>query len=158
MTPFVRKFIQENALPHMPNRVRVLEIGALNINGVVRDLIEPIAERYVGVDLQAGANVDIIADAHDLGALFGVGDFDVVLCLETFEHDSHFWLTLRSIHYALTPGGIFVLTVPKFEFPLHHQPDYWRFGADSIQVLMEGYKILSCAEFEGGIGAVGQLQ
>jgi hypothetical protein len=60
---------------------RVLEFGSLDINGSVRDLFN--ADIYLGVDLQGGPGVDIVADAmffdHPI-------KFDCVVCCEVLEH------------------------------------------------------------------------
>lgn len=84
---------------------RVVEFGSLDINGSPRVLF-PGAD-YVGVDLQAGRGVDIVADCvtweSDVPA-------DVVLCLETLEHASDRPGIIRSAWKALRPGGRLILT------------------------------------------------
>jgi hypothetical protein len=64
-------------------RKQVLEIGSLNINGSIRQFFEQCI--YVGVDIGAGRDVDVIAKGEDLS--YADGSFDVVASCECFEHN-----------------------------------------------------------------------
>lgn len=160
MTPYVRKFIERYAVPAIPVGTRILELGSLNVNGTIRDLFEGHCEEYIGIDLRDGVGVDEVMPFHDLSYRFGWRSFGAVICLETLEHDPHFWETLQNIRFVLNKGGIFVVSVPDFQFIYHAEPkDYWRFSRDSVfEVLMYGFRMSACEEYEGGIGAVGALQ
>ena len=52
------------------DRVNVLEVGSLDINGSVRELFKNC--RYVGVDLQLGPGVDLPGTVAACGAIDGV--------------------------------------------------------------------------------------
>ena len=84
----------------------VLEIGGININGGVRDLIPHT--RWVSVDIIHGPDVDIVADAADLrlGELF-----DVVVCAEVFEHTPKSAAIIVTAYEHLRSGGCFVATM-----------------------------------------------
>jgi len=126
--------------------IKILEVGSLNINGGVRDLF-PFPNEFTGIDLQKGEGVDIQMNAHDLTWRFGSEVFDIVICLDTLEHDDAFWVTIKNIREVLRTRGLLFLSVPAFTFPIHRHPkDYWRFGEDAFrEVLLKGFKIL---EFE----------
>ena len=63
--------------------ISVLEIGSFNINGSVREVIQPFAKNYFGIDMQDGEGVDLVAD----GALYESPEtYDVIVTAETFEH------------------------------------------------------------------------
>jgi 2-polyprenyl-3-methyl-5-hydroxy-6-metoxy-1,4-benzoquinol methylase len=47
--------------------------------------------------------------------LIGAGPFDVVICSEVIEHLENPRLTFRSLHTALKPGGVLLLTMPNQE-------------------------------------------
>jgi len=64
-------------------RKNVLEVGSLNINGSIRQFFQQC--NYVGVDLGAGRDVDVIAKGEDLS--YADGSFDVVASCECFEHN-----------------------------------------------------------------------
>lgn len=76
----VRDYVAEAAVVD-DSDLFIVEIGSRNINGTVRDLF-PGAE-YVGVDIEDGKGVDVVADAKDWAPPYAP---DVVLCLEVFEH------------------------------------------------------------------------
>jgi SAM-dependent methyltransferase len=84
---------------------RVLEFGSLDINGSVRDLFR--TDTYLGVDLQGGPGVDIVADAmffdHPI-------KFDVVVCCEVLEHAKYWDRIIQSAHRNLNLGGWFIVT------------------------------------------------
>lgn len=127
---------------------RVLEIGSLDVNGQVRDLF-PGTEAYIGIDTVAGPNVDLVLNGHDVLAHFGPAAFDLVLCLETLEHDPAFWLTLQGIREVVKPGGIVCISAPGNGFPEHHAPDHWRFLPDAFKhVMFEGLELLAWEEME----------
>lgn len=112
MTPEVRNWIANARGKYIPTPPgRVLEIGSLDVNGQVRDLFTD-AEVYIGVDNIAGRNVDVVLNGHDVLSHFGAGAFDLVLCLETLEHDPAFWLTLQGVRAVLKPGGLACISVP----------------------------------------------
>ena len=63
--------------------LNVLEIGSLDINGSVRPMFKPFQGNYVGIDMQEGPGVDIVADA---AKFINFEAYDVVVCAEVFEH------------------------------------------------------------------------
>jgi len=139
----VRAYVEKHTrkLGHAP---AVLEVGALDINGGVRDLF-PGAVQYLGVDLDPGPGVDLVADAHELDRLAEVhqdetmaaGRFDLVLCLEMLEHDDAPWLTAGQLCRMVRPGGTVIVTARGNGFPEHNRPDRWRFMRDGIRSLLE---------------------
>lgn len=112
----------------------VLEVGSADVNGTVRDLF---GGAYTGVDHQDGPGVDLVASSHQLGELFDPDSFDVVLCLETLEHDPNPWSTLQQIAAVTKPGGTIVLTARGNGFPEHNRPDLWRFLRDGMRQLVD---------------------
>lgn len=82
---------------------RVIELGSLDINGSPRHLFDDDVD-YVGVDLQSGPGVDVVADA----ATVGLEPADVVLCLEVFEHATNPEAIIRNARVLLRRGGLFV--------------------------------------------------
>ncbi len=112
---------------------RVLDIGSLDINGNNRQFFEN--PDYIGIDIGAGANVDVVARGHEY-----VADepFDVVISTECFEHDQYWHRTFNAvIRRHLKDGGLFVFTCATTGRPEHGTrrtspsdapfvPDYYR--------------------------------
>lgn len=111
----------------------VLEMGGLDVNGGVRHLIAH--DRWFAVDIVDGPGVNRVADAHDLGDIVADHSCDLVLCLEMLEHDSDPNATFATIARTLTYDGIALVTTRSEGFPLHHEPDYWRFAFADIEAL-----------------------
>jgi SAM-dependent methyltransferase len=126
----------------------VLEVGSYNVNGTIRDVYQPDALSYTGVDLSPGPCVDVVCDSHHLGDRFAPESFDTVLCCETLEHDLRPWVTVAHLHALLKPGGHLLITTPTFGFPLHRYPiDCYRFGEDAYRhFLFEGMDVLRLEE------------
>jgi SAM-dependent methyltransferase len=130
----------------MLERQRVIEIGSLDVNGSVRGLFESPRE-YMGVDLEAGPSVDLVADAHDLplpDARFTVG-----VCCEMLEHDEAPWLTLAEVRRVMREGAVLLLTCRGFDergaFQLHEYPiDCVRFSVAGVRGLLRhtGFEII----------------
>ena len=123
MTPGVRLWA-EKTLRTLPDG-DVLEIGALDVNGGVADLLNG-GHRYVGLDKMAGPGVDVVFDA----ACFIADDaWDSILVFDALEHDPCWWTTAAAITRGLRAGGLAIISVPDFGYPLHHAPDYYRWSA-----------------------------
>ena len=91
---------------HITPADRVVEFGSLDINGGIRHLLEPNAT-YVGVDVQSGPGVTIIADAATWQPDIAP---DLVVCLEVFEHAQNWQQIIANAHSILAPGGQFIAT------------------------------------------------
>lgn len=95
----------------------------------------PDAREYVGLDLTAGPEVDVVGDAHYLNGIFPPARFDAVISAYTLEHIARPWIVAQQIAHVLRPGGILFLAT-NHTFPLHSAPsDYYRFSANGLEVL-----------------------
>lgn len=84
----------------------VLDVGSLDINGNNQYLFDDCL--YLGIDLAAGRNVDIVSKGHEL--TLPDNTFDLVVSTECFEHDQYYDKTLKNILRLLKPGGLFLFT------------------------------------------------
>src|SRR5512140_2189307 len=110
-------------------RVRVVEIGAQDVNGSLRD-VAPKRFEYVGVDFVAGKGVDVVLD--DPYVLpFEAASADIVVSSSCFEHAEMFWLVFLEVMRILKPRGLFYLNVPSNGMYHRHPVDCWRFSPDS---------------------------
>ena len=124
------KFYHKYCVENIKNK-KILDVGSYSVNGNVR----PIFERgqYIGVDMEMGPNVDVVANANNLP--FEKNSFDIIVSISCFEHDDMFWVTFLEMCRVLNEGGYMYINAPS-NGPYHGHPgDNWRFYADSWKAL-----------------------
>lgn len=110
----------------------VVDFGSYSVNGNVRDIFEP-AMKYIGLDMEAGPNVDVVSTNQETP--FDNKSIDVVISTSCFEHDSCFWMTFLEMCRIVKPGGLIYINAPSAG-PYHGYPgDCWRFYKDSWKAL-----------------------
>ena len=98
----------------------------------------------VGLDIKAGAGVDVVADAHKLP--FDDESFNIVLCTEVLEHLHSPEIAINEMERVLIKGGKLILTT-RFIFPIHEAPnDYFRYTKYGLRHLFSGWDILGIKE------------
>ena len=124
----------------------ILDLGSQDINGSYRPLFSEASWRYLGVDMAAGNNVDVVLrDPYDWQEI-ATGSADVLISGQTFEHTEFFWLTMQQIAGALKPNGLCCLIAPSAG-PEHRYPvDCWRVYPDGFRALARsaGLETLEC--------------
>lgn len=135
-----------------------LDVGALDVNGSYRLLIEAQGLAYVGVDIRAGRNVDIVMD--DPRKLpFSDHTFSVVISGSCIEHAEDPWTLVREMVRVAKPGAHVILHAP-FAWHVHgHPSDYWRFTDEGLKLLLEqaGATVV-CSYMPAPIGRAGWKQ
>lgn len=129
----------------------VLEIGSRARSGVTRRDCLPRQLGYVGFDVLAGPNVDVVGDAHELSRHFPPGRFAAVMSLAVFEHLAMPWKAVIEINRVLRTGGLVFVNTPQ-TWPVHEVPwDFWRFTAYAWSSLFNaatGFEIIETAHGE----------
>ncbi|MBU1255488.1 class I SAM-dependent methyltransferase [Patescibacteria group bacterium] len=98
----------------------------------------------VGLDIQDGPNVDIVADIHKLP--FEDEKFDNILCTEVLEHLHSPHIAIAEMKRVLKPGGKLILST-RFIFPLHEVPnDYYRYTKYGLKYLFKDWQIIELKE------------
>ena len=89
----------------------VYEIGSRNINGSVRPIFAGLP--YLGVDVEPGPDVDVVADAAHYDPRAQAERFEpaTVVCCEVLEHAPDAEAITRQACDVLTPGGLLIITV-----------------------------------------------
>ena len=115
--------------------LRIVDLGSGDFNGSYRALFERPPWLYVGADLQAGDNVDVILRDPYHWREFKSESVDVVISGQTFEHTEFFWETILEIARILKPQGLCCIIAPaagpEHRFPL----DCWRIFSDGFRAL-----------------------
>jgi len=131
MMAFRRKYLAGKE----DNPLLILDLGSMDVNGSYRDCFGDSRWTYRGIDLAAGANVDIVLEDPYHWREIRSGSADVVVSGQAFEHIEFFWLTMLEIARVLKPEGLCCLIAPSGG-PEHRYPvDCWRFYPDGFTAL-----------------------
>lgn len=141
----------------------VCEVGAYNVNGTVRPSIEAHGPAsYLGVDMEAGPGVDLVADVGALPDQFPEG-FDLVVSTEMLEHVEDWRAAMASLAALVKIGGHLVITTRSPGFPYHPYPiDCWRYPVQVMRTILDrlGFYVILCTSDpeQPGVFAVAQLE
>lgn len=118
----------------------VLEIGSRSaVNQEDISNLRPLLPnaKYIGVDMQSGTNVDVVADATKLP--FKNHSFELVLCLETMEHAIDPVGIAKEIERVVKKNGAVIISSQQ-NFPIHmHPSDYFRYTPYGLATLLPGW-------------------
>lgn len=131
MTYFCREFLAEQ----LSRNLTILDVGSMNVNGCYRPIFENANWTYIGLDMEPGPNVDIVAaNPYDWSSIVS-RSMDVVISGQAFEHIEFFWITMLEISRVLKPGGLACILAPS-SGPEHKYPtDCWRFYPDGMTAM-----------------------
>lgn len=87
--------------PDLFRNVKVLDIGAADINGINKGWFDNC--EYIGLDIAPYKNVDVVSIAHEYDS--PNESFDVVCSTSELEHDMYWDKTLKKMVALLQPGG-----------------------------------------------------
>jgi SAM-dependent methyltransferase len=142
VTPEILEFLKQ-----CPPRTSVLEVGARNINGSARSVVQH--KHWLGTDMIAGDDVDMVCMGENLPKYFGP-IFDGGVIAECLEHCENWKAVLYALYACIKPGGIICITTPGVEpmFPKHDYPnDYWRFTRLQWRQVFTKCTIIADADF-----------
>jgi hypothetical protein len=92
--------------------------------------------QWLGMDMQPGEGVDVVADLHSLPEEWA-GRFSGVLCSEVLEHVARPWVALPKLREVMQPGSWLIVTT-LFAFPEHGFPnDYYRYSRSGLELLLK---------------------
>lgn len=87
-------------------KFHVIDVGSYDLNGSIKELL--LNNKYTGVDVIKGPNVDYVLNGEDLHKIGK--KFDVAISCECFEHAANWKKIFRSMYDALNNDGIFIFT------------------------------------------------
>lgn len=137
MTSVVLNFLQK-VKQRIGTPTTILEVGSLNVNGSARSVFQTANTSYIGIDQCEGRDVDIVLDGKNMFSDPRIveGMFDLVICVETLEHDPYFWITIENMKKALKKGGWLIITTPAIMVQKHNYPsDFYRFFGDTYKTV-----------------------
>jgi len=148
MHPEAFDFVARVAQRIGPRR-RVLEMGSRDINGSVRPLF---ACPYVGIDLEPGSGVDVVAD----GATYEpTAPIDTLVCCEVLEHTEAAEQLVRHGLSLLPPDGVAIFTCATFPRLPHSALDGGPLRPGEFYRNISEHKLLAwILTSEGGINAL----
>ncbi len=126
MRGFVAAYLAE--FVHAP--LVILDIGSQAVEGMqtYRSLFSSPAWSYRGLDVTAGANVDVVLNDPYQWHEVESETADVVVSGQALEHIEFPWETMREIARVLKPGGVACI--------IHRYPlDCWRIYPDGCYEL-----------------------
>lgn len=98
----------------------------------------PDDAQYVMGDIEAGTDVDVIVDAHDLSPWFTDGGTDAIISVAVLEHCRHAWVVAQEAFRILRPGGIhYCQTHMAFMRHSSYGGDFGRWTSDGLSALFE---------------------
>jgi len=119
-----------------------------------RDLFP--AQDFIGLDIEAGANVDrvadICADFADLDATLDGRRFGFIVCQHVLEHVRQPWLAARNIQRLLRPGGHCYVGVPWVQAFHGFPSDFWRFSFRALLELFDELEFIDMYYSASGTG------
>jgi SAM-dependent methyltransferase len=122
-------FLEINSKP----RHVIVEVGAFDVNGSIRNYAHPEA-KYLGIDVEAGPSVDILAKDEFVVPLDS-RSADIVVATSVFEHAAFFWVTMLELLRITKPGGLIYISAPSNGCYHRYPTDNWRFYPDAGKML-----------------------
>lgn len=125
-------------------RAKILDVGSYDVNGSYKRLFDGMNIRYVGLDIEAGPNVDVVMESPYSWDNLEDNEFDYIISGQAFEHIEYPWLTIQEIYKKLKPGGVICIIAPS-SAPEHKYPyDCYRYYADGFSALAKwaGFTVL----------------
>lgn len=121
-----RDTVETAAARHGVRLGRILNVGSKDVR---------MAPDSVNLDLVAGPGVDVVGDAHRLGAYFPPESFNTVVLVAVLQYCKDPARVIAEAAGVLKPGGHLFVDAPFLQPYCEDQPDLWRFSAAGLAAL-----------------------
>lgn len=140
MTEFKEMYLMDRK----NERLLILDLGSMDVNGSYRPLFDEPVWKYIGLDMAPGDNVDIVLDNPYSWKEIKSSSVDILISGQAFEHIEYFWITMLEIEHLLKPGGLCCIIAPSSGFEHKYPVDCWRFYPDGFKAVARfaGLKVL----------------
>jgi SAM-dependent methyltransferase len=121
--------------------IKILDVGSAKVDNdglqTYKDLLKDFNNiKYIGIDLQAGVNVDQVID-NPYCWPFKYNSFDVVISGQCLEHVENIFKWFHEIYRVLKANGMCCIIAPWI-WPEHRYPiDCWRILPDGMTTLFK---------------------
>jgi SAM-dependent methyltransferase len=131
----MRRFVEEYAANSSGGVV--YDVGSREVSGgSYAPLFADLPQwRYVGLDIEPGANVDIVVSDPYAWRELEANSADLVISGQTFEHIEYPWLAIKEIARILTAGSLACIIVPSKGQIHRHPVDCYRYYPDGLKSL-----------------------
>ncbi len=129
MAAFAQKYLHDRR----GEALLILDLGSQDFNGSYRPLFDQPPWHYLGVDMAAGKNVDVVLREPYRWREIKAQSAHVIVSGQTFEHTEFFWLTMREMARALKPGGLCCIIAPSAGDEHRYPVDCWRMYPDGLR-------------------------
>ena len=129
MKEFVNKYLDPD------QKLKILDIGSYDVNGTYKEFFKNPNWEYIGLDIEKGPNVDVVAKGV---YNFGIDDqFDVVVSGQCLEHVEDVKEWIKQVDKVSKKGALICVIGPNNSFPEHKHPvDCWRIFPDGMNFLL----------------------
>jgi SAM-dependent methyltransferase len=137
---FIQQYLQRR------DRLRIADVGSYDVNGTYRPLFDRPGWEYVGLDIVAGANVDVVLPEGDDATWPHANEFDVVVSGQCVEHVRKPWKWIKQVATLAKVGGLIWITGPNTWVFHEHPIDCWRIWPDGMRALFDeaGLQEIAC--------------
>lgn len=130
--------------------LKILDVGSQTVPEDVMGSYKRFFENkeadwnYMGCDMVAGNNVDIVLKNVYNWREIKTNSFDVVISGQALEHIEYFWLTFFEIKRVLKHGGISCVIVPSAGYEHKYPLDCYRYYPDGLAAIAKyaGFEVL----------------
>ena len=113
----------------------IYDIGSQDVNGCYRPVFAEPSWRYIGIDMTAGGNVDVVLRNPYRWGKVASSSADVVISGQAIEHIEFFWMTMLEVERVLKSDGLCCIIAPSGGFEHRYPVDCWRFYPDGFRAL-----------------------
>lgn len=142
---------------YAPKSGLCVDVGSYDVNGCYRPMVEQRGLKYVGLDIAAGPNVDIVIEPYGIGKTTSreivPHSADLVISGQCLEHVARPWEWIKDVASILDPGVPLIVIAPA-SWPHHRYPvDCWRIFPDGMRALLEfaGLDVLEVGHHDSGM-------
>jgi SAM-dependent methyltransferase len=116
-------------------KLKVLDVGSYDVNGSYRHLFPEDFFKYIGLDMEAGPNVDLVPNNSYKWDELDTDSFDIVISGQAFEHIEFFWITMAEMTRVLKKDGLICIIAPNLLGEHRYPVDCYRFFTDGMVAL-----------------------